>query len=255
MTTSIVVGCGFTGSKLAQLLVKKGHEVYGITKSGVSIEGVNSLKRDVTNSNISLPECDFLFYLVSASYKDLESYKRIFINGLKNILDSSTGKLIYSSSTGVYERGDGKWVDEKTDIDPESERAEILKQAEDIALNEGKVVRLAGLYGPGRYGFDRYLERRVRSGYVNLIHRNDAASALKHAALEGENDLYLAVDDEPVHSHNLAKWLAKQMGKKNINLSDEKKKSSKRCSNSRLRSEGWNPEYPNFREGYKEAIN
>ncbi len=254
MTSSLIVGCGFTGSKLAELLVEEGHKVYGVTKQGsVSADNVIGLKKDVRNKNLDLPSCDYIFYLISAPYRDLETYKEIFVDGLKNTLKSTSGDLIYSSSTGVYEQKDGSWVDEKTDIDPISERVKILRKAEKIALKHGKIARLSGLYGPNRYGFDRYLNNKVKSGYVNLIHRDDAASGLKHIALEGEHDTYIVVDDKPINTHKLASWLSEKTGKK-TELIDQPKNSSKRCSNSRLKREGWSPKYPTFKEGYKEPL-
>jgi nucleoside-diphosphate-sugar epimerase len=90
---------------------------------------------------------------------------------------------------------------------------------------------------------------RVPAGHLNLLHRDDAASALR-AAAAADRDLYLAVDDEPVHRHALSRWLATLTGRDPGRLVDEPARSDKRCSNGRLRGTGWTPTYPTFRAGY-----
>ncbi|MFP4632466.1 MAG: SDR family NAD(P)-dependent oxidoreductase, partial [Halobacteriales archaeon] len=162
---------------------------------------------------------------------------------------------LYASSTGVYGPGDGSWVDEETPLEADTGWREVMVDAERLASDAGgTVVRFAGLYGPGRLSPDRYLDgATVKSGYLNLLHRDDAASAAV-AALDGERSLYVAVDDEPVHRHDLSRWLAEQTGREVGELVDETARSNRRCSNRRLRSEGWRPVYPSYREGFVDAL-
>ncbi|MDY6780056.1 MAG: sugar nucleotide-binding protein [Halobacteria archaeon] len=259
MTVSTVVGCGYVGGELSRLLADEGHDVHAVSRSGVDIDGVESHEFDVTQE-VELPESDNVFYLVSAGSRDPEAYERAYVEGLKNVIGDIGGTdadLVYSSSTGVYETSDGSWVDEETEIDPTTRRTEVLLRAEELTRESGgTVVRFAGLYGPERYGLDRYLDgARVPSGYLNLLHRRDAAGSLRFVAEEEtRHDLYLAVDDQPVDRHELARWLAEKTGRNVGNLADETKSSNKRCSNERLKNEGWVPEYPNYREGYSEKL-
>lgn len=245
-----IVGCGFVGKRLARSLLKDGEDVVAVTRSGVSIEGVESLKSDVTDSPLELPETDRLFYLVSAGGRDTYAYRTAYVEGLRNTLEATDAPVVYSSSTGVYETDDGSWVDEETEIEPTEEKTRVLLRAEELARERGTAVRFGGLYGKGRVGVERYVgDVTVKSGYLNLIRGVDAASALL-AAEEGDEDLYVAVDDEPVERHELARWMSEQTGRQHGELIDETRSPNKRCSNDRLRSTGWEPEYPTYRDGY-----
>jgi nucleoside-diphosphate-sugar epimerase len=244
-----VVGCGFVGERLARSLVERGEDVVAVTRSGVSIDGVESLERDVTEK-YQLPDVDRVFYLVSAGGRDADAYRAAYVDGLRNTLEATDAPVVYSSSTGVYETDDGSWVDEDTGIEPTTERTRVLLRAEELARERGTAVRFGGLYGPGRVGVKRYLgDTTVKAGYLNLIRGVDAASALL-AAYEGGDDLYVAVDDEPVDRHELARWMSEQTGRPHGELVEETRSPNKRCSNKRLRSTGWKPTYPTYREGY-----
>ena len=250
---NLIVGCGFVGTRLARNLVERGEDVVAVTRSGVSMEGVESIKRDVTSPSVELPDADRIFYLVSAGGRDVDAYRAAYIEGLDNTVEAtpSDTDLVYSSSTGVYETEDGSWVDEETNIEPTKERTRVLLEAEELARETGgTTVRFGGLYGEGRIGVERYVgDTTVKSGYLNLIRGVDAATALL-AADKGGDDLYVAVDNEPVHRHELARWMAEQTGREVGELLDETRTPNKRCSNERLRSTGWTPEYPTYREGY-----
>ncbi|XGI83656.1 NAD-dependent epimerase/dehydratase family protein [Halorutilales archaeon Cl-col2-1] len=272
MAVSTVVGCGYVGKVLARRLVDRGHEVYAITRSGVEIDGVESVETDVTRPDLRLPDpvsdSDYVFYLVSAGSRDTDDYREAYVEGQRNVIDVIDGDstLIYSSSTGVYETVDGSRVDETTEIEGKTRKTRVLLEAEEVThQNGGTVVRFAGLYGPGRYGLNRYLsdegtdatetETTVPTGYLNLLHRQDAARALEHVAIrdEADDNLYLACDNEPVERHELARWLAEKTGRETGRLVDETKGSNKRCSNDRLRSTGWEPNYSTFRDGYSDS--
>jgi nucleoside-diphosphate-sugar epimerase len=250
---NFIVGCGFVGTRLARVLVERDEDVVAVTRSGVSIEGVKSIERDVTDDALELPETDRVFYLVSAGGRDVDAYRSAYVEGLRNTIEAipSDASLVYSSSTGVYETEDGSWVDEETRIEPTKERTRVLLEAEELAREAGgTAVRFGGLYGEGRIGVERYVgDTTVKAGYLNLIRGEDAATALLSAD-EGDEDLYVAVDNEPVHRHDLARWFAEQTGRPVGELLEETRKPNKRCSNERLRSTGWTPRYPTYREGY-----
>jgi len=208
----------------------------------------------------------------------------VYVDGLGNVIaaygerSSVPDRLVYTSSTGVYGDHDGAWVDEETPIDPTTEKTRVLAEAERVALEaaadvgiDGTVARFAGLYGPDRYRLERYLDGPVTAGYLNMIHRDDAAGAIRHL-LETDRargEAVVVVDDEPVDKHAFADWLADACGVPrppkrskderiaagDLSAAAERRiRTSKRCSNDRLRALGYECSYPTFREGYRDAV-
>ena len=139
-----------------------------------------------------------------------------------------------------------------------------MLDAEQLAFNSGipaSVVRLTGIYGPGR----EWLLGQVRKGYRverdpplygNRIHADDAGGLLAfllEAHRQGKklDDCYIGVDNEPAPLADVVDWLRGQLGV--TQWSDEasvRRAGSKRCSNARARALGWEPRYPSYREGY-----
>jgi len=136
---------------------------------------------------------------------------------------------------------------------------------------EGTVARFAGLYGPGRYRLERYLDGPVTAGYLNLVHREDAAGAVRFLLDRdcARGEVVLVVDDEPVEKHAFADWLAAEAGRDppprqsieerlaGTDLSAtarDRIRAQKRCVNDKLQDLGYALTYSTFREGYREAI-
>ena len=288
-----IVGCGYVGLELARQLGERGHTVTGVRRSEdglATVEAVgpevDSVQADVTKPETlaGLPDVDAVVFAVSSGGRGAAAARAVYVDGLKNVIEEYAGRsdppsrLVYTSSTGVYGDHDGAWVDEATSIEPRTDKTRVLAEAEEVALVSaakqglsGTVVRFGGLYGPDRYRLDRYLEGPVTAGYLNMVHRADAAGAVRYVLTEqvGEGTVVLAVDDEPVDKHDFADWLAEQCGvpapeKQTVaerlaagDLSKTAKRrlqTSKRCSNDRLKALGYEFSYPTFREGYREAI-
>lgn len=172
------------------------------------------------------------------------------------------------SSTAVYGTGNGDWVDEQTPARPQSATAQVLLEAEDLLRTRSTnavVLRLAGIYGPGR----TRLIRQVGSGaarktaavsYTNRIHRDDAAAAIVHLmSMDSPAGLYLGVDDEPADRTAVLEFLSAELG---VGLTWEadadagaRTRGNKRCSNALLRSTGFQFNYPTYREGYRAVLN
>jgi nucleoside-diphosphate-sugar epimerase len=97
--------------------------------------------------------------------------------------------------------------------------------------------------------------------YVNRIHRDDCAGAIRHLLLlDRPQRLYLGVDHEPADRREVARWLADRLdshsGDRSMSSRDPatRARSNKRCSNGRLVRSGYRFLYPTFREGFEPLL-
>jgi nucleoside-diphosphate-sugar epimerase len=274
MARVLVAGVGAVGGRLAASLAADGHEVWGLRRTpGRMPAAVHEIVADLSDPATldRLPaDLDVVVGTVGADAFDETAYRRAYVDAPGRLLAAVGAaarpprRVVWCSSTGVYGRTDGAWVDEDTPPEPSSWSGRVLLEGEAAVLAgplPASVVRLAGLYGPGR---DLFVDR-LRSGeatcvedppqWINLLHLDDAAAALAHVALlEHANDRYLAVDDQPVGRCELLRWLATRLGcpGPRVVAADEapRRRGTKRCRNTRLRRSGWRPCYPSYREGF-----
>jgi nucleoside-diphosphate-sugar epimerase len=284
-----ILGCGYVGLELGRRL-RDDHEVVGVRRSeagcaAIEDAGFEAVRADVTDPDdlSRLPDADWVVFAASSGGRDAAAAREVYVDGQRAVLREFAGRetvperYVYTSSTGVYGDHGGDWVDEATPLEPTTEKTEVLVEAERVARKafeergiEGQVARFAGLYGPDRYRLERYLEGPVTAGYLNMIHRDDAAGVVGFLLEEGiDAEVILAVDDEPVDKHAFADWLADECGvdrppkrtkQERLEAGDlsapaeRRILTSKRCSNDRLRSLGYEFAYPTFREGYRAAV-
>jgi len=286
-----ILGCGYVGLELGRQLTEAGHEAVGVRRSAEGIDAIESagfeaVRADVTDRAdlAAVPDADAVVFAASSGGRGAEAAREVYLGGLRTAIeqfgsrDDPPARLVYTSSTGVYGDHGGAWVDEETPLRPGTEKTEVLAEAERVAREEaneygieGTVARFGGLYGPGRYRLERYLEGPVTEGYLNMLHRADAAGAVRFlldGGLAG-GEVVVVVDDEPLDKWEFANWLAREAGvdlppkrtiEERLAGSDLSKtardriEAQKRCSNAKLRGLGYSFQYPTFREGYREAL-
>jgi nucleoside-diphosphate-sugar epimerase len=117
--------------------------------------------------------------------------------------------LVYLSSVGVYGDHGGAVVDETTPPRPTSARSRARLEAETAWVRLGEerqwpvaVLRLAGIYGPGRNALVQVAGGGARAilktGQVfNRIHVADIAQSIDAALTRGAHDVFNVADDEP----------------------------------------------------------
>ena len=277
----LIVGCGYLGMALGRELARQGHAVSGLRRNpaaaGLDAAGIRPLAGDITQPDTltGLPSSyDWVVHCVSTSGGGADEYRRLYWQGTRNLVDWLAGvplrKLVYTSSTSVYGQDDGSVVDEGSVVAPAAETAKVLVQTEQVLFQAAKqerfpavVLRVAGIYGPGR---TRWLERYLEGGHqtagdrlVNMIHCDDVVGAVIVALQHGQpGEVYNAVDNEPVTQAEIAAWLAQTLGQRPApeqrhptRATGKRAVTNKRVSNRRLREElRYNFKYPTFREGY-----
>jgi nucleoside-diphosphate-sugar epimerase len=213
---------------------------------------------------------DYLVYCAAATDHDEAGYRAAYVQGLRHVLEwlndygQEPKHLLFVSSSSVYGQQNGEWVDESSETKAGGYSGQVMLEAEQVALNSGipaSVVRLTGIYGPGR----EWLLSQVRQGYRvaidpplygNRIHADDAAGLLafllQHVEQGGVLDqCYIGVDDAPAPLAEVVAWLREYLGVTEwAENASVRRAGSKQCSNARAKALGWVPRYPSYREGY-----
>ena len=132
--------------------------------------------------------------------------------------------LCYYSTVGVYGDFGGQWIDETAATRPinkrSAHRVEVEQQWRDFAAKRGVpllILRLAGIYGPGRSSFDKLREgtarRIIKAGQVfNRIHVDDIGRATALGAQRKLAGTFNLADDEPAPPQDLIEYAARKMG-------------------------------------------
>jgi nucleoside-diphosphate-sugar epimerase len=278
---TLIIGCGYVGLPLGALLASQGHNVFGIRRTPQSdpellARNIAPLHLDITDpaqlASIE-PSFDVVINLVSSSKGGLEDYRRVYLEGTKNILrwlsKSPPRAYLYTSSTSVYAQADGSWVDESSPAEPDSPTSQVLIDTERELISAHRtnsfpamILRASGIYGPDRgHLFQQFLkgEATIRddgSSWINMIHVDDLAAAIAHLIHHGQpGEIYNATDDEPVTQLDFFRWLADRLSKPlppNAPADPNRKRglTNKRVSNQKLKATGFSFKYPTFREGY-----
>ena len=298
--SKLIFGCGYLGSRVAGEGLAAGEQVFAVTRSdrraaSLAEQGLSPIVADITqpSSLVDLPIVETVLLAVGFDRLAGMTMHEVYVSGLCNVLDAlpaETGRVIYISSTGVYGQTDGQWVDEQSECRPTREGGRACLAAEQALWEHplgarAVVLRLAGIYGPGRLPqLDHILEGQPISapgdGYLNLIHVSDAVRAVLAAQQRAElGQIYLVSDGQPATRREFLVEMARLLdapdprfldsperekgsgvfdandpqgrpGKRLPTPFPERATGSKRVRNRRmLRELGIEPDYPSFREG------
>jgi nucleoside-diphosphate-sugar epimerase len=174
-------------------------------------------------------------------------------------------RLVYLSSTGVYgaARGD---VDEDTPVDASTPAARGRIEAEARFRPLGAVVlRIAGIYGPGRGAHSRLLAGTLRlpeggGGRISRVHVDDLVQAIALALERGvPGSVYCVADDRAATQGETVAWLCSRLGvpaPPTVPLASlhETLRGDRAVKNVRLRTLGWVPRYPDFETGFAAVL-
>jgi nucleoside-diphosphate-sugar epimerase len=183
--------------------------------------------------------------------RDAAAYRLTYVETLKNLQKVlQPGFSIFTSSTSVYPQNDGSVVTEESPVGG-TPTGDVLLEAEHLALTAGgAVVRLGGIYGPGRSRFiqaalaGQPLPHGSPDAFSNLIHRDDAASALFHVGRKVLPGTFNAVDDSPARRRELAEAIRLGSVEPLQHPAALPPATGKRVGNAKLRATGWSLRYP-----------
>lgn len=277
MPRVLISGCGYLGRAIADLLAADRWDVEAWTMSAQSAEELSLAGHSAHSVDISNAQdvaarksaVDAVVHCASTRGGDSNAYQRVYFDGARNLLDHfGRARFLFISSTSVYPQTGGDWVTEESAAEPEHETGKILRKSEHLVLdNGGIVIRLGGLYGPGRSAILRkFLNGEAtidpeNDRFVNQVHRDDAAAAVQFLLRRGESgsQIYNLVDNKPTLLSECYRWLAARLNRSlpatAKSMSKRKRgDSNKRVSNARLRSLGWGPRYSTFADGLEKSV-
>lgn len=289
-----IFGCGYLGAALAEEILVRGGSVIALTRNEATAEKLRGRGvGEVVVAELSdagwherVLSVDLAVNCVGSGRGGIEGYRRSYAAGMESVgrwASQRAGPLetfVYTGSVSVYAGVDGEKVDEDAPVDGSAPLQEVLLQAEGMArgmagagAERSFVLRLAGLYGPGRH----VLADRIRlegvsavegdGRFLNLVHRDDAVAAVLACLLAPQGvsgGTYNVVDDEPAPRDVVGRWLAARIGTVDgreggggdgSSLRRNRTLANRKVSNARIRAElGWAPRYRDFRAGYAAVL-
>jgi nucleoside-diphosphate-sugar epimerase len=151
-----------------------------------------------------------LFHFAPPPRQGIEDiHTRNLITAL-NTVSRPPSRIVYISTTGVYGDCQGNWIDEDSPVNPQVDRALRRYDAEQQLLEYGDetatdivILRVAGIYGPGKLPLKRIREghpviRKQESPFTNRIHSSDLVKIALAAMNKGRHGaIYHACDGSP----------------------------------------------------------
>ncbi len=283
-------GAGYVGGAVAAAAIRQGARVTALTRNASKVallaaEGcdvvVDELSSDSWHAKLRT-RADLVLNCVSSGGGGIEGYRRSYVGGMGSIL-SWLGKrgpvdtMVYTGSTSVYPQSGGAWVDETAPVGGEVGLPAVLLEAEALLRAAPKnlctrwfILRLAGIYGPGRHRLLDQLREGVsefpgQGGHrLNLIHRDDIVAAVLaafRAPAAVLDEIFNVADDGRATKSEVVSWLAEQLGGSPPVFNGEPVTGRRATTPDRLISNGklksllgWQPRYPDFRAGFRPLL-
>jgi nucleoside-diphosphate-sugar epimerase len=233
MSDWVILGCGYTGTRLARQLLADGHRVRACARNlsrleplaalGAELHQVDAAKLRAFGPALYGTRSPIVVYSIPPVPQMPAG------EPLRRACDAAMAvgadKLIYLSSTAVYgETEYGVTVDEESPIatgDPEAQGRIAEEGAIETARLAGLstvILRLAAIYGPGRG-----VRERLKAGTYKLtddgvhffsrVHVDDLVGVIRAAAERAPSGaVYCVADDRPSTQREYAEWLAARLG-------------------------------------------
>ncbi len=280
----LIFGCGYLGLRVARLWINRGETVYAVTRSAqrastLAAAGIRPVVWDLLSGQTGPFPQGIRTVLFAVGYERGGSLPihEVYAGGVARAVEwlpESVERFIYISSTGVFGNATGQEVDEETPCQPTREGGIASLAAEErLAASQfgsrAVVLRLAGIYGPGRIprSADLLAGKPIDApsrGWLNLIHVEDAASIVLLAEERAPLPrMYVVSDGQPVVRGDYYAELARLLNAPPPQFADppdgspagQRAASDKRV-NPRRMFEELRPSllYPSYREGLSAIV-
>ncbi|MDY6820035.1 MAG: NAD(P)-dependent oxidoreductase [Deferribacterota bacterium] len=227
---------GFIGSNLLEALQPKGYKLYALVRDPSKLETHNEtveiVKGDLTDSNLKLPEVDYVYHI--AGVVKAKNYREFYdvnyigtVNLVRNILKQKNKlKGFFFLSTLAINGGEEEIISFDTTENPKTHYAKSKLLAEYHLLKYSAnfpiiIVRPTAVYGPGERELLKYF-KFVKNGYGPILNKNSFYSFIFIVdlvnilllLLEKENNIrgiVIASDGKKYLWDDVVKTLSKKM--------------------------------------------
>ncbi|MDO3433313.1 SDR family oxidoreductase [Rhizobium sp. CBN3] len=226
----MIFGCGYSGTAIAKAFTGDGVRVSGTTRSAAKMEALRRAGVEAFLFDGETMEEELVRALADVTHL-VQSIAPGKADPLLRLLDKDGASLLprlewigYLSTVGVYGDHKGAWIDEETPCVPVSGRSKERLEAEEGWLAMGAqrgvpaaVLRLSGIYGPGRNAFcnlEKGTARRLikKDQVFNRIRVEDIGAAARFLSERGLGGIYNVTDDRPGPPQDVIVEAARLMG-------------------------------------------
>lgn len=258
MPSVVILGCGYTGRRVADRLSARGVDVIPTSREArpgyVRLDALESLA-----PLDCVPDGARVVYSIPILEPDPTA-------AIVRALGSKPSRVVYLSTTGVY--GSAVEVDERTIVAPNNPEG-IARVLAEQAIQSGPwssiVLRPAAIYGPGRGVHERIRAGTFRLGgdgsnYVSRIHVDDLAAHVEAALFCDVTGEWPVADEDPATSREIAEFCASFLNAPMPESVPAESLHHTRRANRRVdgsavrRALGLELAFPSYREGIAQAV-
>jgi len=210
---TLIIGCGYLGQRVAGRYLRSGRGVSGVVRSRASAmnlesAGVTAIRADLDQPPLPLlPLAGAELFIFTPPPGDGVVDRRIGELLRTFSYQGDPARVVYLSTTGVYGDCAGEWVDEQRPVVPQAPRALRRWDAEqqlcgwsEAAGGELVILRVAGIYGPGKLPLERLRKGlpmvcEAEAPYSNRIHIDDLLQVCVAAMAKGRPGTVYNVSD------------------------------------------------------------
>lgn len=202
----LIIGCGDIGQRVGARLLADGQAVRGQVRSETSAAALTAARIEPLQRDLDEPAiddgADQVYWFAPPPASGAGDPR------LRGWLAANRPRrIVYISTSGVYGDCEGRWIDEREPLKPQSDRGRRRLDAERALAEhaaahgtETVILRVPGIYGPGRLPIARLqaghavIDER-ESPPTNRIHADDLASVAVAAMRRGVSGAAYNVSD------------------------------------------------------------
>lgn len=213
----VIIGCGDIGRRVANLAQHQSTRIAALVRNSEKLTTQSLGITEIVSGNLDHPEAlpelatngSVILYTVPPPGGGIVDSR---VKTFCSFLDKGDGvpqKLVYISTTSVYGDCGDDIINEERMVNPTNHMGMRRLDAEQRFTSWGRahgvpviILRVAGIYGPGRIPLDRISSRHpllneAEAGYSNRIHAEDLARVCLAAMDKGEDgDIFNVCDGE-----------------------------------------------------------